>query len=324
MSVSAGPSERVQRLGAELARAVQGDLLRDEPMSRHTSFQVGGPADLFLQPASERDLVLAVSLARAAGLPVTLVGRGSNLLVDDLGIRGLTVKVGRGTDAIVVDGAQVVAGAGVSMGQLATSAARAGLGGMEFGILVPGNLGGGIFMNAGARGQEIRDVVRSVRVLNAHGEVREIAAPECGFSYRHSRFQLSGEVILGAVLDLTPDTPDAIETKMSAIQENRKRTMPVGFPSGGATFKRPPGDFAGRLIEGAGCKGWRVGGVHVSALHANYFINDRRATAADVRELMARVHDRVLAFHGVDLVREVVFAGGTRGWDLPYGRLDAL
>ena len=319
MRVPAPRSDGPARVAEELARAVQGELLRDEPMSRHTSFQVGGPADLFLQPASERDLILAVGLARGAGLPVTLVGRGSNLLVDDLGIRGLTVKAGKGTDAIRADGERVIAGAGASLGVVATAAARAGLSGMEFGILVPGNLGGGIFMNAGARGQEMRAVVESVRVVDALGGVREVPAPECGFGYRHSRFQETGEIILGASLLLTRGERDGIEASMAVIQENRKRTMPVGYPSGGATFKRPAGDYAGRLIESSGCKGWREGGVHVSTLHANYFINDQGATAAQVRELISRVRARVLEFHDVALETEVVFAGGESGWDLPYG-----
>jgi len=318
VTLPASRSEALTRVGNELAAAVAGELLRDEPMSRHTSFQVGGPSDLFLQPASERELILAVGLARAAGVPVTVIGRGSNLLVDDLGIRGLTVKAGKGIDAVEVDGDQVRAGAGASLGAIATIAARAGLSGLEFGVLVPGNLGGGIYMNAGARGQELRQVVTLVRAIDAGGLVREIAAAECGFGYRRSRFQGVDDVILGATLVLGRGERGAIEAAMAGIQENRKRTMPVGYPSGGATFKRPSGDYAGRLIETAGCKGWRAGGIHISSLHANYFINDRGGTAADVRELMARVHARVLEFHGVALEKEVVFAGGESGWDLPY------
>jgi len=319
VTVSAPRTEALSRVAEDLARAVRGDLFRDEPMSRHTSFQVGGPADLFLQPATEGDLILAVGMARDAGLPVTLVGRGSNLLVDDLGIRGLTVKAGRGTDSIRLDGERVIAGAGASLGVIASTTARAGLSGMEFGILVPGNLGGGVFMNAGARGQEMRGVVSSVRVLDARGELLDLPAPECGFGYRQSRFQRTDEIILGATLDLGRGERAEIEAAMASIQENRKRTMPVGHPSGGATFKRPPGDYAGRLIEAAGCKGWREGGVHVSTLHANYFINDQGGTAAQVRELIARVQARVLEDQGVALEKEVIFAGGESGWDLPYG-----
>ena len=165
----------------------------------------------------------------------------------------------------------------------------------------------------------MRAVVDSVRVLDARGEVREIPVEACGFGYRQSRFQGTDEIILGAIQLLARGERAELESSMAAIQENRKRTMPVGHPSGGATFKRPAGDYAGRLIESAGCKGWREGGVHVSALHANYFINDQGATAAEVRRLMTRVRERVLEVHGVALEKEVVFAGGESGWDLPYG-----
>jgi UDP-N-acetylmuramate dehydrogenase len=310
------------RLATEVAedlRARVGGLVRQgEPMSRHTTFKIGGPADLFVVPAGLDELRLVLATVAGAGLPVTVVGRGSNLLIDDAGVRGVVIQMGPGIDSLTVEGEHIHAGAGVALGRLARAAERAGLSGMEWGVLVPGNLGGGIYMNAGANQQETKEVVRRVTVVDRVGGALDLTGDQCSFAYRKSRFQDEDLIVCEADLELVAADPLAIKARMDAMQARRKTTMPVGTSTAGATFKRPAGGFAGQLIESAGCKGWRVGGVQVSPLHANFFINEGGGTAADVRELIDRVRKRVEEFHGIRLEREVVFAGGEAGWDLPY------
>ena len=240
-------------------------------------------------------------------MPYAVIGRGSNLLVSDGGFPGAVVQLADAPASLRREGDCVSAWAGVTLARLAVFAREQGLAGLEFAHGIPGSLGGGILMNAGAYGGEMKDVVVSVRYLDAAGAVRETAEP--GFAYRHSRFSDSGEIVLGTALRLRPDAPDAIAARMAELWEKRSASQPLSLPSAGSTFKRPATGYAAAMIDGAGCKGLAVGGAQVSEKHAGFVVNRGGATAADVKALMAQVQRRVLEKYGVELQPEVRFLG---------------
>ena len=284
------------------------DALENEPMSRHCSFRIGGEAAAFCRVSDETQLSALLALLRREGVPYAVIGRGSNLLVSDGGFPGAVVQLADAPASLRREGDCVSAWAGVTLARLAVFAREQGLAGLEFSHGIPGSLGGGILMNAGAYGGEMKDVVISVRYLDAAGAVRETAEP--GFAYRRSRFSDSGEIVLGAVLRLEPDAPDAIAARMAELWEKRSASQPLSLPSAGSTFKRPATGYAAAMIDGAGCKGLAVGGAQVSEKHAGFVVNRGGATAADVKALMAEVQRRVLEKYGVELQPEVRFLGG--------------
>ena len=283
------------------------DALENEPMSRHCSFRIGGAAAAFCRVSDEAQLAALLALLRREGVPYAVIGRGSNLLVSDGGFPGAVVQLADAPASLRREGDGVSAWAGVTLARLAVFAREQGLAGLEFAHGIPGSLGGGILMNAGAYGGEMKDVVVSVRYLDAAGAVRETAEP--GFAYRHSRFSDSGEIVLGAALRLRPDAPDAIAARMAELWEKRSASQPLSLPSAGSTFKRPATGYAAAMIDGAGCKGLAVGGAQVSEKHAGFVVNRGGATAADVKALMAQVQRRVLEKYGVELQPEVRFLG---------------
>lgn len=283
------------------------DALENEPMSRHCSFRIGGAAAAFCRVSDEAQLAALLALLRCEGVPYAVIGRGSNLLVSDGGFPGAVVQLADAPASLRREGDCVSAWAGVTLARLAVFAREQGLAGLEFVHGIPGSLGGGILMNAGAYGGEMKDVVVSVRYLDAAGAVRETAEP--GFAYRHSRFSDSGEIVLGAALRLRPDAPDAIAARMAELWEKRSASQPLSLPSAGSTFKRPATGYAAAMIDGAGCKGLAVGGAQVSEKHAGFVVNRGGATAADVKALMAQVQRRVLEKYGVELQPEVRFLG---------------
>lgn len=283
------------------------DALENEPMSRHCSFRIGGAAAAFCRVSDEAQLAALLALLRREGVPYAVIGRGSNLLVSDGGFPGAVVQLADAPASLRREGDCVSAWAGVTLARLAVFAREQGLAGLEFAQGIPGSLGGGILMNAGAYGGEMKDVVVSVRYLDAAGAVRETEEP--GFAYRHSRFSDSGEIILGAALRLRPDAPDAIAARMAELWEKRSASQPLSLPSAGSTFKRPATGYAAAMIDGAGCKGLAVGGAQVSEKHAGFVVNRGGATAADVKALMAQVQRRVLEKYGVELQPEVRFLG---------------
>ncbi len=283
------------------------DALENEPMSRHCSFRIGGAAAAFCRVSDEAQLAALLALLRREGVPYAVIGRGSNLLVSDGGFPGAVVQLADDPASLRREGDCVSAWAGVTLARLAVFAREQGLAGLEFAHGIPGSLGGGILMNAGAYGGEMKDVVVSVRYLDAAGAVRETAEP--GFAYRHSRFSDSGEIVLGAALRLRPDAPDAIAARMAELWEKRSASQPLSLPSAGSTFKRPATGYAAAMIDGAGCKGLAVGGAQVSEKHAGFVVNRGGATAADVKALMAQVQRRVLEKYGVELQPEVRFLG---------------
>ena len=283
------------------------DALENEPMSRHCSFRIGGAAAAFCRVSDEAQLAALLALLRREGVPYAVIGRGSNLLVSDGGFPVAVVQLADAPASLRREGDCVSAWAGVTLARLAVFAREQGLAGLEFAHGIPGSLGGGILMNAGAYGGEMKDVVVSVRYLDAAGAVRETAEP--GFAYRHSRFSDSGEIVLGAALRLRPDAPDAIAARMAELWEKRSASQPLSLPSAGSTFKRPATGYAAAMIDGAGCKGLAVGGAQVSEKHAGFVVNRGGATAADVKALMAQVQRRVLEKYGVELQPEVRFLG---------------
>ena len=291
------------------AGCTQRPLLLAEPMTKHTSFHIGGPAELMAQPQSEAELQSLLLKAAEAAVPVTLVGNGSNLLVRDKGIRGLVIKLGSMLRDIKLNGNVLTFGSGVSLAQASKKAAELGLSGMEFAVGIPGSIGGAVYMNAGAYDGEMSKVVKSVRVMNAAGEVSELSADELDFGYRHSALQGSGKIVTSVTVELAAGDKQAIAEKMADFSNRRITKQPLELPSAGSMFKRPPGYFAGTLIDQTGLKGYTVGGAQVSTKHAGFVVNIGGATAADVLQLISDVQAKVFAAHGVHLEPEVLVLG---------------
>lgn len=291
------------------AGCTQRPLLLAEPMTKHTSFHIGGPAELMAQPQSEAELQSLLVKAAEAAVPVTLVGNGSNLLVRDKGIRGLVIKLGSMLRDINVSGNVLTFGSGVSLAQASKKAAELGLSGMEFAVGIPGSIGGAVYMNAGAYDGEMSKVVKSVRVMDVAGEVSELSAGELDFGYRHSALQGSGKIVTSVTVELAAGDKQAIAEKMADFSNRRITKQPLELPSAGSMFKRPPGYFAGTLIDQTGLKGYTVGGAQVSTKHAGFVVNIGGATAADVLQLISDVQAKVFAAHGVHLEPEVLVLG---------------
>lgn len=291
------------------AGCTQRPLLPAEPMTKHTSFHIGGPAELMAQPQSEAELQSLLMKAAETAVPVTLVGNGSNLLVRDKGIRGLVIKLGSMLRDIKVSGNVLTFGSGVSLAQASKKAAELGLSGMEFAVGIPGSIGGAVYMNAGAYDGEMSKVVKSVRVMNAAGEVSELSASELDFGYRHSALQGSGKIVTSVTVELPAGDKQAIAEKMADFSNRRITKQPLELPSAGSMFKRPPGYFAGTLIDQTGLKGYTVGGAQVSTKHAGFVVNIGGATAADVLQLISDVQAKVFSAHGVHLEPEVLVLG---------------
>ncbi len=315
-AAAASPSDLVA-LAADIARRVGVKAERGAPLARFSTMRVGGPADLLATAHNAFELRALVRFARAHDLPLTLLGRGSNLVISDRGVRGLVVHVR--AEGSRIDGGAYVAEAGIPMARAATETQKAGLSGLEFGLAIPGTVGGAVWANAGAHGADVASVLESADILLADGSEARIPAGELGLAYRESRLKhRPGEVVIGARFRLAPASEDEIKARLDDIRRWRQAHQPLGIPSAGSTFRNPAeGPSAGALIEAAGLKGAQEGGATVSEKHANFIVNDRRGTAADVRRLMDRVRETVLAASGVDLVPEIVFAGDWEGWPWP-------
>lgn len=288
--------------------ALRGRLLANEPLAEVTWFRVGGPAQVLFMPADEADL--AYVLARLpAGMPVTAIGLGSNLIVRDGGVAGVVVRLGRGFSALSVEeGARIRAGAAVPDVKVARAAQEAGIAGLAFYRGIPGAIGGALRMNGGAYGGETKDVLVEARGVDRHGEVRIYAKAEMGYTYRHCG--VADDVIFTqALLQGRPGDAAAIAAEMDKITESREATQPVKSRTGGSTFKNPPGHKAWQLIDAAGCRGLVVGDAQVSELHCNFLINRGGATAADIETLGETVRARVKAASGIDLDWEIKRVG---------------
>ena len=278
------------------------------PLDKYTTLRVGGPADYFAEPASETELIILLDAAKEAGLPVLLMGNGSNLLVRDGGFRGLVIRLGKAFSRIDPWEGGLYAQAGALLSMLACQAAESALTGLEFAQGIPGTVGGGVYMNAGAYGGELGSRIESVTILD-RGAVRRIPGVEMRFGYRHSRAMEEGWIVLGARFRLEKGRREQIDAAMHDFSTRRKEKQPLNYPSAGSFFKRPAGHFAGALIEGAGLKGRSVGGAQVSEKHAGFLINTGGATAADFLKLMMQVQETVQSAYGVALEPEVRIVG---------------
>ena len=305
--------------GTDIQRRIGVKTSRDEPLARFTTMRVGGPADLFATVHNAHELRALVRFARTRALPHTILGRGSDLVIADAGIRGLVIQVR--AEGSRTDDERYTAEAGVQMARAATETQRAGLTGLEFGLAIPGTVGGAVWANAGAHDADVAAVLESARVLAADGTESVVPASELGLSYRDSRFKHGGDpgaprdVVIDATFRLAPADPDTIKARLDDIRRWRQAHQPLGLPSAGSVFRNPDGDSAGRLIDAAGLKGLRMGGAVVSEKHANFIVNDQKGTAADVRRLAEHVRAEVRARHGVDLRFEIEFVGDWSGWE---------
>jgi UDP-N-acetylmuramate dehydrogenase len=292
--------------------AVLGPRLKlGEPLSRHTSFKIGGPAEAWAEPHDEAELSECLAAARALGAPVTLLSGGTNVLVLDGGIPGLVLSLDGGFSDWSRSGTTITAGAAMNLALLARKCSLAGLGGLAWAVGIPGSLAGGLVMNAGAHGGELKQVVRSVSLL-LDGRPQRWDAADCGFAYRHSRFKElePGRLVLtGAVLELRTEPVEALKRTMEEALAKRKASQPLDQPNAGCVFKNPEGASAGRLIEEAGLKGRRLGGAMISDKHANFVVNLGGAKAQDVLGLMRAARDAVRERAGVELKDEILVLG---------------
>lgn len=283
-------------------------ILCEEPMSRHTTFRVGGPADYYLTPRPEQAAGI-LELCRAEQMPCQIVGNGSNLLVGDGGIRGVVLAFAKPAAQITVDGSRIMAGAGALLSQVAAAALKAGLGGMEFAAGIPGSVGGAVVMNAGAYGGEIKDVLVRASLLDREGQRLVLENRELDLAYRHSCIPKEQMTVLEAEFMLQPKPQEEILALMDDLKNRRITKQPLEYPSAGSTFKRPPGHFAGKLIMDAGLAGFTVGGAQVSQKHCGFIINANGAQAADIVELIRQVQQKVYEQSGVRLETEVKYMG---------------
>lgn len=283
-------------------------IFMEEPMKKHTTFRVGGPADVLVQP-DETALAAILALCRRYHVSYSFIGNGSNLLVGDKGIRGVVIEMTDPMGNIEVDGTKITAQAGAMLSKIANTAASNGLGGMEFAAGIPGSVGGAVVMNAGAYGGEMKDIIERVYVLDENGAQLELDRDALDLGYRHSCIPEKKYIVKKVVLELVPRNEAEIRSEMKELNEKRAEKQPLQYPSAGSTFKRPEGYFAGKLIMDAGLRGYQVGGAQVSEKHCGFVINKGDATAADICQLMRDVSDKVQAQFGVVLEPEVKMIG---------------
>lgn len=285
------------------------NVFTKEPMSRHTTFRAGGPADFFVTPEKEGQVRKTLSLLKEAQVPRYIMGNGSNLLVGDRGYRGVILQICKKMNRIRIQDTVIQAQAGALLSKIAAEAQAKGLTGFEFASGIPGSLGGAAMMNAGAYGGEMKQVLIQAQILNASGEIEDVLAEEMELGYRSSVFSRNGGVILSASIQLEPGDPPAIQSRMEELKFLRTSKQPLEYPSAGSTFKRPEGYFAGKLIQDAGLRGFQVGGAQVSEKHCGFVINKDQASAMDIRSLMEQVSEKVYTRFGVRLEPEVKLIG---------------
>jgi len=287
------------------ASGFHGEIRQEEELRKHTSLKIGGPADIFLIPASGNDLITLLKSLTKEDIPYFILGRGSNLLISDRGVRGIVIQVGRGLTGFNFRDDCLMAEAGVTLSRLAQSAAERGISGLEFAAGIPGTIGGAVVMNAGSRGGDISQVVSRVRIFKPGSGIKDWTGKDCQFEYRSSRFRGSGEIILEVELRLEPGSLPVIKERMDRIMARRKQTLPLEYPSAGSIFKNPPGDYAGHLIEATGLRGEIVGGAQISKKHANIIVNRSAAHCRDVKQLISLARRKVREKFSIDLDLEL-------------------
>jgi UDP-N-acetylmuramate dehydrogenase len=299
----------MKQLVAELEQAHIGRVLIDEPLSGHTTWKIGGPADLFIIPDTEDELAAALSLLYRHGVPWSVLGRGSNTLASDKGVRGAVIKLGDGFNDVQFEDQTVVVGASYSFIKLSVMTGKKGLTGLEFAGGIPGTVGGAVYMNAGAHHSDISRILQSVDITWEDGRQEVLGNEQMEFMYRHSILHERRGIITRAVFRLAHGDRKEIAAAMATYKDRRRRTQPLQMACAGSVFRNPPNDHAARLIEAAGLKGLREGAAEVSLLHANFIVNHGGATAEDVLTLMRRVQQTIEQTYGILLVPEVLLMG---------------
>lgn len=280
-----------------------------EPMKKHTTFRVGGCARYLVEPGDVQQLSAVVNACREQKVPYYVVGNGSNLLVSDAGYNGVIIHLFKNMSEIRTEGNHMILQAGALLARAARTACREGLSGLEFASGIPGTVGGALVMNAGAYGGEMKDVVSRVTVLTSEGEPREYTKEQMAFGYRRSRLTEEAGIVLETEFTLHPGRTEEIQARMEELKEKRVLKQPLEYASAGSTFKRPEGHFAGKLIEDAGLRGFRIGDAQVSEKHCGFVINRGNASASEIAEVIRQVQDRVYAHSGVRIQTEVKFLG---------------
>lgn len=281
----------------------------DEPMSRHTTFRIGGNADYFVKPGNADEVAAVIAVCREYNIPYFILGNGSNLLVSDDGYRGMIINIMDNMDSVTVDGRIITAQAGAMLVRVSVMARDNALTGLEFASGIPGTIGGAVYMNAGAYGGEMKNVVKTVRAIDEYGRIYELDSEKMDFSYRHSIVEERKLIVLEVTLELEHGSREAIDDRMKELAEARRSKQPLEYPSAGSTFKRPEGYFTGKLIMDAGLRGYSVGGAQVAEKHCGFVINKGGATASDVVELIRDVQHDVDDKFGVTLEPEVKMLG---------------
>lgn len=287
----------------------RGDICLQEPMQKHTTFRIGGPADCFVQIENKEQLIRLQRYLKQLGMPFFILGNGSNLLVSDKGYQGIVLQIGQKMSKIEVNGNVITAQAGAAMSQVARAALEHGLAGLEFASGIPGTIGGGVVMNAGAYDGELSGVVTQVNVVNSEGECMELENDSMEFGYRTSSIRNNSFTVTEVILKLEEGDREQIRAKMEELAARRREKQPLEYPSAGSTFKRPRGNFAGKLIMDAGLRGFRIGGAKVSEKHCGFIVNTGNATAEDVRDVISEVREQVKERFHVDLEPEILFLG---------------
>lgn len=299
----------MKQIADELKQAGIEKVWTDEPLANHTTWRIGGPADLLIQPKDKESLRTALQILHRHDIPWSVIGRGSNLLVRDRGIRGAVLKVTEGLSHCEFRGEEVCVGAGYSMIRLAMETGKMGLTGMEFAGGIPGTVGGAVYMNAGAHGSDLSRILIDAEILFESGDMKVLTNEELNFSYRTSLLQQQKGIVVEARFRLQQGDRKEIAATLAANKERRRQTQPLQMPCAGSVFRNPPGDHAGRLIEAAGLKGYRYGGAQVSEIHANFIVNCGGATAADVLTLIKHIQDTIRDKNGIDMHPEVLVVG---------------
>jgi len=307
--VIAIPRRQVELAAAELRGSIRGRVLLWEPMARHTTFRIGGPADIFVQPLDVDDLAAVIHFGRAKALPVKVIGNGSNLLVDDKGMRGIVVRLAPNFSQIEWREDGAVVGAGARLGRLVQEAAEVCLSGLESTVGIPGTLGGALATNAGTDTGSVGDLIVAATVFAGNGDVQQWTATQFAYRYRYSTVTSTKTTVVSAQLQLQPAPQEDIRAKMERLRQKRASRQPLRAWSAGSVFKNPRGVAAGKVLHRAGAKGLRVGDAQVSRKHANFLVNRGRATAADMRELIARAHGLALRRYDIDLELEIEITG---------------
>ena len=299
----------IQDIASLIKKQTGAQVRIHEPMTNHTSFHIGGPADVLVIPGSVEDVRTVLRIVRENGISLTVLGYGSNVLVRDKGIRGVVLKLGNALKRWRQESNVFTFGSGMSLAQCCRIIGEAGFTGMEFATGIPGSLGGAVYMNAGAYGGEMKDTVSSVSVMDPDGELKTLTREDLQFSYRHSALQESELIVLEVTLQAQEGNTADIKAKMADFNQRRISKQPLELPSAGSTFKRPEGHFVGAMVEQAGLKGYRIGGAEVSKKHAGFIVNADHATAADVLQLIAYIQERIRKEYDTQLVPEVLVLG---------------